>query len=671
MQYPVDKIRNICLLGHLGSGKTALAEALLYYTKGTDRLGSREEGTTVCDFDAEEINRKLSISTAVAPVYYGDYKINILDTPGEFDFSGEVIQALSACEYAIITVSARSGVKVGTEKAFKMCKKRRIPVLFYITKMDADSADYHKVMVQLKEKFGQKICAYNVPIIVDGKTLGYVDLKDMEGKRYEMGVKVPVEIPASMNGLVSEMKDGFNEALAETSDEMMEKYFAGEEYTIDEIKAAMKSGIRNGDIYPVMSGSSVKLLGIDPLLYFMTAYTPEPAADPAAPTAIRIFKTVADPFVGKMSYFKVVQGKVKQGDSLTNSRNEVVEKMSKLYVVKGKKQTEVPEIGAGDIGVVTKLQQTSTKDILSAPGVKIEVPEIEYPKPCLSMAIKPKAKGDEEKISQGLQKLKEEDLTFTYETNPETHEQIISGMGKAHLDIIVSKLKSKFGVDVDLKAPRIAYREAIRKRVEQRGKHKKQSGGHGQYGDVLMVFEPYDGEDLLFEEKIFGGSVPKNFFPAIEKGLRECAAKGIQAGYPVVGLKATLIDGSYHDVDSSEMSFKMAASIAFKEGLKNASPTILEPIGTLKVYIPDSLMGDIIGDINKRRGQILGMNPAEDGMQEVVAEVPMSEMADYAIDLRSMTRGIGSFNIEFARYQDAPANVAEQVIAEYQKTKEE
>lgn len=671
MQYTVDKIRNICLLGHHSSGKTALAEALLYYTKGTDRLGNSEEGTTVCDFDAEEIKRKMSVSASVAPIYWGDFKINLLDTPGYFDFEGEAVQALSAAEYAVITVSARSGVKVGTEKAFKLCKEKGIPAMFYVTKMDADSGDYHKVIKQLKEKFGQRICIYNVPIIVDGKTLGYVDLKDMQGKRFENGVKIPVEIPPSMDGILKECKESFNEALAETSDEMMEKYFAGEEYTPEEIKHAMKTGIKEGSIYPVMSGSSVALLGIEPLLKFITSYTPEPKADPNADTAIKVFKTVADPFVGKMSYFKVLSGKIKQGDALINRNSENTEKISKLYVIKGKKQTETSELSAGDIGVVTKLQQTSTGDILTAGRADVKDVEIKYPRPCLSMAIMPKAKGDEEKISQGLQKLKEEDLTFTYKTNAETHEQIISGMGEIHLDIIVSKLKTKFGVDVDLKAPKIAYREAIRKKVEQRGKHKKQSGGHGQYGDVLITFEPYDGEDLLFEEKIFGGSVPKNFFPAIEKGLRECAAKGIQAGYPVVGLKATLTDGSYHDVDSSEMSFKMAASIAFKEGLKNANPTILEPIGTLKVYVPDSLMGDIIGDINKRRGQILGMNPAEDGLQEVSAEVPISEMASYAVDLRSMTRGRGSFTLDFARYQDAPANVAQQVIAEYQKTKEE
>lgn len=671
MKYPVDKIRNICLLGHHGSGKTSLAEALLYYTKGSERLGNTEEGTTICDFDPEEIRRKMSISTSIAPVLWEDYKINILDAPGYFDFEGEELQALSAAEYAIITVSARSGVKVGTEKAFKLCREKGIPAMFYVTKMDVDSGDYHKVVNQLKEIFGQRICVYNVPIIENGKTIGYVDLKDMQGKRFENGKKIPVDIPPNMNDILKEFKESFNEALAETSDEMMEKYFAGEEYSPEEIKKAMKTGIKEGSIYPVMSGSAVDMVGIEQLLKFIISYTPEPKADPNAPTAIKVFKTVADPFVGKMSYFKVLAGSVKQGDILTNKTSGVAEKMSKLYIIKGKKQTEVPEISAGDIGVVTKLQQTSTKDILSAGKEDIPDIEIVYPKPCLSMAIYPKAKGDEEKISQGLQKLKDEDLTFSYTTNPETHEQIISGLGEIHLDIIVNKLKTKFGVDVELKPPKVAYREAIRKKVEQGGKHKKQSGGHGQYGDVLIVFEPYDGEDLLFEEKIFGGSVPKNFFPAIEKGLRECAAKGIQAGYPVVGLKATLIDGSYHDVDSSEMSFKTAAAIAFREGLKNANPTILEPIGTLKVYVPDSLMGDIIGDINKRRGQILGMNPAEDGLQEVMAEVPMSEMTTYAIDLRSMTRGRGSFDLEFARYQDAPANVAQKVIEEYQKTKEE
>ncbi len=672
MKYPVEKIRNICLLGHKGSGKTSLAEALLFYAKCADRLGKVSEGTTVCDFDPEEIKRKISISSTVAPVEWNGYKINLIDTPGYFDFEGEAVQAMAAADFGIITVSSKSGIHAGTEIAYKKCEKNGLPKMFFMTKTDEDNADFYKIFSDLKATFGKKICTIDLPIYKDGKTVGFVDLRDKKGKKFENGKEISVPIPDDMQDKVEEFIETFKEALAETSEEMMEKYFSGEEFTPEEIQNGLLAGMRDGSICPVISGSAFELIGIEPLLRFIINYVPHSAADPAKPSSMFVFKTVADPFVGKMSYFKILSGSIKQGDILHNAKTDANEKMGHIFTIRGKKQTETDELSAGDIGVITKLQNTNTGDLLSAGNPDVTPPVLVYPKPCLSMAILPKAKGDEEKISQGLQRLAEEDRTFTYENNPETHEQVISGLGDTHIDILVNKLKTKFGVDVDLKAPKVAYREAIRKKVTQRGKHKKQSGGHGQYGDVLIEFEPYDGEELLFEEKIFGGSVPKNFHPAVEKGLRECAKKGIQAGYPVVGLKATLIDGSYHDVDSSEMSFKMAASIAFKEGLKLANPTILEPIGTLKVEIPDSLMGDVIGDINKRRGQIMGMNPAEDhGIQEVTAEVPMSEMATYATDLRSMTRGRGSFVLEFARYQDAPANVAQQVIAESQKNKEE
>ena len=673
MQYTVDKLRNISLLGHGGDGKTSLAEAILFYTKSTDRQGKVSEGNTVCDFDAEEIRRKISISASVAPVEWNGYKINLLDTPGYFDFEGEVIQAMRATEFGIITIPAKSSsIHVGTEQAYKRCEKFGLPCMFFIGRLDEENSNYQKVFDNLKAKFGKKVCAINVPIMEGPKILGYIDLIDMKGKRFENGKEVEFPIPDSMSTLVADMKVTLNEALAETSEELMMKFFDDEEFTPDEVKTALSQAIKDGSICPVMMGSAYKLWGIESLLKFIVDYAPLPVADPAKPAALFVFKTVADPFVGKMSFFKILNGKINQGMALLNKQTDTNEKLGHIFVIRGKKQTEVTELGAGDIGVVTKLQNTSTGNVLAASGSDIEVAPIEYPRPCLSMAIVPKTKGDEEKISQGLQRLGEEDLTFTYVNNSETHEQVISGMGEMHIDVLVSKLKTKFGVDVDLKAPRVPYRESIRKKITQRGKHKKQSGGHGQYGDVVIEFEPYDGEELVFEEKIFGGSVPKNFHPAVEKGLRDSAKRGIQAGYPVVGVKATLVDGSYHDVDSSEMSFKMAASIAFREGLIQASPSILEPIGNLKVYVPDSMMGDIIGDINKRRGQIIGMNPAEEhGIQEVAAEVPMSEMSSYAIDLRSMTRGRGSFVLEFARYQDAPANIAQQVIEESKKEQSE
>ncbi|MDF2684995.1 MAG: translation elongation factor [Clostridia bacterium] len=668
MQYPVIKLRNVCLLGHGGDGKTSLAEAMLFYTKCIDRLGKVSEGNTACDFDAEEIKRKISISTAIAPVEWNSYKINVIDTPGYFDFEGEVLQGLRAAESAVITVSAKDGVNVGTEKAFKLSANKDMPTIFFISKMDEENSDFNKVYASLKEKFGSSVCAIALPIIEDGKLNGFIDLIDMKAKRIDNGKETEIPIPSFMNSIVGEMKNSLNEALAETDEKMLDKYFAGEEFTADEIKTALTKGIKERSLIPVLSGSAYTLAGMQCLLNFIIEYTPCPVVDEKAQTALLIFKTIADPFVGKMSFFKILSGNVKQGMTLSNINTETQEKLGHVFVIRGKKQTEAEELGAGDIGVVTKLQNTSTGNLLCSPGFKFVTEPLEYPKPCLSMAIVPKSKGDEEKISQGLQRLAEEDLTFTYVNNAETHEQIINGMGEMHVDVLISKLKAKFGVSVELKAPRIPYREAIRKKVKQQGKHKKQSGGHGQYGDVWIEFEPYEGQELLFEEKIFGGSVPKNFHPAVEKGLRECAAHGILAGYPVVGLKATLVDGSYHDVDSSEMSFKLAANIAFKEGLKNANPTILEPVYSLKVTVPDNMMGDIIGDINKRRGQIMGMIPSNDaGIEEVVAEVPLSEMASYAIDLRSMTRGRGSFEMEFVRYQDAPPNIAQQVIEDAKK----
>ncbi|MBO4392058.1 MAG: elongation factor G [Clostridia bacterium] len=672
MQYTASQIRNICLMGHGGDGKTSLAEALLFFTKGTDRLGKTADGNTVCDFDPEEIKRKISISTAVAPVEWKNTKINILDTPGYFDFEGEVRQALSAVETALIVVSAKDGVNVGTEKAFKLAKAKGVPVMFFITKADEENANFDRVFEELQEKFGTGLCAVNIPLVSNGKAAGYYNLIDEVCRKSEGGKLVDAPVPGDAQAEISKLKDVLNEAIAATDDELMEKFFEGEEFTKDEIRKGVELGLKGETLVPVLCGSSVTFEGIPSLLDFIAHYVPAPKDDSSADPALFVFKTIADPFVGKMSFFKVLSGNISAGITLSNPRSGSNEKLGRIFTIKGKTQTEVDGLCCGDIGVVNKLVSTGTGDVLCTAGANVEVKPIEYPKPCFSRAILPKAKGDEEKISLGLQRLAEEDPTFSYVNNAETHEQVISGMGDTHLDVIVSKLKSKFNVGVDLKEPRVPYREAIRKKVRVQGKHKKQSGGHGQYGDVWIEFEPYDGDELLFEENVFGGAVPRNFFPAVEKGLRECANKGVLAGYPVVGLKATLVDGSYHPVDSSEMSFKMAASIAYKEGLKQAQPTILEPIGKLKVLIPDSLMGDIMGDISKRRGAIIGMTPSEErGMQEVQATVPMSEMASYATDLRSMTRGRGSFDLEFDSYQIAPDNVAQQIIEDAKKDAEE
>lgn len=669
MQYTTDKIRNICLLGHGGDGKSALAEAMLYFTGSTDRLGTAAQGNTVSDFDPEEIKRQISISTSVIPVEWKGKKINLLDTPGYFDFEGEVLQAVRMAETALVVVSAKGGIHFGTTKAINLAKSLNMPQLFFITSIDEEHSDFYGVFDALKQRYGKGVCAISVPIIENEKVTGYVDIVEMKGKRIVNNKVEIIDIPASLQGEIDMLRQLLIESVAEADDDLMEKFFADEPFTDEEIIRGLSHGIAGRKVFPVLCGSSATLFGMGILLDFIDKFTSAPKLDPNGATELYAFKTVADPFVGKLSYFKVLQGTLKAGDTLHNPRKDTDEKFARIFTVKGKAQTEVKELVAGDIGVVAKLASVATGDTLGATDVV--VPPVEYPVPNLKMAVFAVAKGEEEKIASGLAKLREEDPTFTYKTDPETKESVISALGDTQIDVIMSKLKAKYGVSVDLRTPKVAYRETIRKTVTQQGKYKKQSGGHGQYGDVHIRFEPYDGIDLVFGEEIFGGSVPKNFHPAVEKGLRESAQKGVLAGYPVVGLKATLVDGSYHDVDSSEMSFKLAAGVAYKEGLPKASPVILEPIGKLLVHVPDRMMGDIIGDITKRRGQIIGMTPiGDEGYQEIEAEVPMAEMMTYAIDLRSMTRGRGTFTFDFLRYADAPANVAEKVIADA-KAKEE
>lgn len=669
MQYTTDKIRNICLLGHGGDGKSALAEALLYFTGSTDRLGTAAQGNTVSDFDPEEIKRQISISTSVIPVEWKGKKINLLDTPGYFDFEGEVLQAVRMAETALVVVSAKGGIHFGTTKAINLAKSLNMPQLFFITSIDEEHSDFYGVFDSLKQRYGKGVCAISVPIIENEKVTGYVDIVEMKGKRIVNNKVEIIDIPASLQEEIDMLRQLLIESVAEADNDLMEKFFADEPFTDEEIIRGLSHGIAGRKVFPVLCGSSATLFGMGILLDFIDKFTSAPKLDPKGETELYTFKTVADPFVGKLSYFKVLQGTLKAGDTLHNPRKDTDEKFARIFTVKGKAQTEVKELVAGDIGVVAKLASVATGDTLGAADVV--VPPVEYPVPNLKMSVFAVAKGEEEKIASGLAKLREEDPTFTYKTDPETKESVISALGDTQIDVIMSKLKAKYGVSVDLRTPKVAYRETIRKTVTQQGKYKKQSGGHGQYGDVHIRFEPYDGIDLVFGEEIFGGSVPKNFHPAVEKGLRESAQKGVLAGYPVVGLKATLVDGSYHDVDSSEMSFKLAAGVAYKEGLPKASPVILEPIGKLLVHVPDRMMGDIIGDITKRRGQIIGMTPiGDEGYQEIEAEVPMAEMMTYAIDLRSMTRGRGTFTFDFLRYADAPANVAEKVIADA-KAKEE
>ena len=681
-QYNANNIKNIAVIGHGGSGKTSLVEALLYNTGATDRLGKIAEGNTVCDYDAEEIKRKSSINLAIAPFEYRDCKFNLLDTPGLFDFEAGLCEGIRAAESVVLAVSGKSGVTVGAKKALKKAKKQGKASMIFVGKLDRESADFYKVLEQLKAAFGPSVCPIVVPFVKDRVIECYINLLDMKAYKYVDGKPTEVEVPPSehrIEGLLT----AISEAVAETDEELFEKYFSGEKFTNDELVRGIHKGVKSGDITPVYCGSAYTMEGMDMFLNGMNILLPtakesaietgqdENGEDVAViceetkPLVATVFKTVADPFVGKLSYIKVISGVLTSDAQVVNMRTGEPEKIGKLVTLRGKKQEDTKCIPAGDIGAGSKMS-AKTGDTLCA-GTKVTLAAAEFPKACYSMVLRPLNKGDESKISSGMHRLVEEDLTIRYEHDYETHQQIISGLGEQHLDVAVAKLKTKFGVDVKLEPPVVAYRETIRKKVKVQGKHKKQSGGHGQFGDVWIEFEPCDSDDLVFEEKVFGGSVPKNFFPAVEKGLRDCIHKGVVAGYPVVGLKATLVDGSYHPVDSSEMSFKMAASLAYRAGLPQASPILLEPIGSLKVLVPDANTGDMMGELNKRRGRVMGMSPDEDGTTLIEAEVPMSEMQDFTTLVRQMTQGSGSFELTFARYEQLPSNLEAKVIEEAKK----
>ncbi len=679
--YKMDAIRNVAVMGHGKSGKTSMVEAMLFNSGAIDRIGTVADGTTTSDYDPEEIKRKVSISTAVAPVEWKEMKYNILDTPGYFDFVGEVKEGLRAADAALVVLSGRSGVSVGTEQVFKYARQKGVPIMFFVNKIDDDRANYQRTLEEMKEKFGKSITPFVYPIREGEEFKGFVDIIDMTARRYEGKDRVDIPVPEGMADVVAPLRDMIMEAVAETDDVLMNKYFNGEEFTFDEIKKAIRKGVKEGSIYPVYCGSGLTNIGVRSLMDGIGKYLPNPneiaeiahdaktgdpievVQDASDTTSAIVFKTIADPYVGKMSLFRVYSGEVKADSTLYNPNKDSTEKIGKVFMLRGKKQIDVPKIEAGDIGVITKLDKTKTGDTLCAENKNIILTGIDFPAPVLSMAVEPLAKGDEEKIVSGLTKLMDEDPTFEVTNNTETKQTLISGQGEQHIDVIVNKLKVKYGVNVKLADPIVPYRETITGKAKVEGKHKKQSGGHGQYGHVWIEFEPGLTENMIFEEKVFGGSVPKNYFPAVEKGLRDSCVHGVLAGYPVVNLKATLLDGSYHPVDSSEMAFKTAASIAYKEGLKKANPVLLEPIGCLKVYIPENIMGDIIGDINKRRGQIMGMGDSgREGLNMVEAEVPMSEMFKYATDLRSMSQGRGSFSFEFIRYDPAPKNIADAVI---------
>ena len=678
----MDKIRNVVLMGHGKCGKTTMTEAMLFNAGQIKRLGSVAEGTTTSDYDSEEIKLSCSINATVEPVMWKDYKINVIDTPGFFDYAGDVKAGVRAADSAIVVLSGRSGVSVGTEQVYDYAKAKDIPIVFFVNKIDDKHANYEKALEDMKATFGKAVTPFVYPIREGDEFKGFVDIVDMTARRYEGTERIDIPVPDGMEEIIAPLRDMIMEAVADTSEELMVKYFEGEPFTVDEIKQAIRDGVKNGSIYPVYCGSGQSNIGIRSLMDGIAKYLPAPdeikevgrhsdTADPVELvqsdtelTSAVVFKTIADPYVGKMSLFRVYSGEIKSDSTYYNPNKGENERIGKVFTICGKKQTEVKSVKAGDIGCVTKLEFTKTGDTLCDRNKNIILTGIEFPAPVLSMAVEPEAKGDEEKIVSGLTRLMDEDPTFTLTNDPETKQTLIKGQGEQHIDVIVSKLKNKYGVNVILEEPVTPYRETITKTATVEGKHKKQSGGHGQYGHVKIEFAPGLTEELIFEEKVFGGSVPKNYFPAIEKGLRDSVEHGVLAGYPVVNVKATLLDGSYHPVDSSEMAFKTAASLAYKEGMKQAGPVMLEPIGYLKSYVPESIMGDVIGDINKRRGRIMGMGESDrKGLNLVEAEVPMSEMHKYATDLRAMSGGRGTFTFEFVRYERAPMEVANKIIA--------
>ena len=687
--YTANSIRNICLLGHSGSGKTALAESLLYMTGAIVRIGRNADGNTVCDYDPEEVKRNISISTAVVPLEYKGIKINLLDTPGGFDFSGAVVEALRAADAAILVCSAKDGITVGFEKAWKYCEERNMPRFVYISKVDEDNADYNATFNALREKYGNKIAPVVVPIWdANRKVTGIIDVLNKRAYEMQNLKRVEIEVPEGKDEVITEFNDALKESVAETSEELMDKFFGGEDFTYAEMIKGLHAGVLDHTLYPVLCGSGFNCLGSLMLMDHIVDLLPNPVegnyhkatladgtteefvVSPGGVPSAFVWKTISDQY-GKYSYVKVLSGTITSDTPLVNARTGETEKLGRLYSMCGKKATEVKELSCGDIGAIGKMDGVKTGDTLCDARKVVSLKGLPYAPAVYAMAIAPKVKGQEDKVGAGLNRLNEEDPSFTVVHNAETKQIVISGTGDQHLDVLVSKLKTRFGVDAVLAPAKVAYREKIKKKVEAHGRHKKQTGGSGQFGDVWVRFEPQEEQDeLIFAEEVFGGSVPKNFYPAVEKGIQEAIQRGPLAGYPMVGLKAVLYDGSYHPVDSNEMAFKLAAILAFKEAMPNAMPTLLEPIGALAVSVPEAYVGDVMGDLSKRRGRPMGMNPDADGNTVIEAEVPMAEMGSYAIDLRAMTQARGSYTLEFVRYEEVPKANQQKIIDDARKDEE-
>lgn len=682
--YTTDKIRNVVLLGHGGSGKTTLVEAMAYLSGITSRMGKVTDGNTISDYDKEEIKRQFSINTSVVPIIWEDTKINILDTPGYFGFVGEVEEAVSAADAAIIVVSGKSGIEVGTQKAWEICEKYKLPRMFFVTDMDVDNASYRQVVEDLQEMYGKRIAPFHFPIRENEKFIGYVNVVTQTANRWtDKGKVEEMEMPEYSKEYLENYREVLMEAVAETSEEFMDRYFGGEEFSEFEIRSALRTNVSDGSIVPMSMGSSILVQGIYTLLDDIVKYLPSPEKRPCVgvnlktneafeanydigkPKTAYIFKTIVDPFIGKYSLIKVNSGVIKTDDVLYNQEKDMDDKVGKIYVLRGNKPEEVPELHAGDIGALAKLTKVGTRDTLSTKAVPVLYGKTQISTPYTYLRYKAKNKGDEDKISQAFQKLMQEDLTLKVVNDSANGQTLVYGIGDQHIEVAVSKMLDKYKVEVELSRPKIAFKETIRKKSDVEYKYKKQSGGHGQYGHVKMTFEPSGDLETpyVFEQMVVGGAVPKNYFPAVEKGIQEAVLAGPLAAYPVVGVKAVLYDGSYHPVDSSEMAFKTAARQAFKKGFMEASPVLLEPIATMKVVVYDKYTGDVMGDLNKRRGRVLGMNPVEGGKTEIVADVPYMEMFGYMTDLRSMTGGSGDYSYEFARYEQAPADIQEKEVA--------
>ena len=682
--YTTDKIRNVVLLGHGGSGKTTLVEAMAYLSGITSRMGKVTDGNTISDYDKEEIKRQFSISTSVVPIIWEDTKINILDTPGYFGFVGEVEEAVSAADAAIIVVSGKAGIEVGTQKAWEICEKYKLPRMFFVTEMDVDNASYRQVVEDLQEMYGKRIAPFHFPIRENEKFVGYVNVVTQTANRWtDKGKVEEMAMPEYSKEYLEKYREVLMEAVAETSEEFMDRYFGGEEFSEFEIRSALRTNVVDGSIIPTSMGSSILVQGIYTLLDDIVKYLPSPEKRPCVgvnlktneafegnydigkPKTAYIFKTIVDPFIGKYSLIKVNSGVIKTDDVLYNQEKDMDDKVGKIYVLRGNKPEEVPELHAGDIGALAKLTKVGTRDTLSTKAVPVVYGKTQISTPYTYLRYKAKNKGDEDKISQAFQKLMQEDLTLKVVNDSANGQTLVYGIGDQHIEVAISKMLEKYKVDVELSRPKIAFKETIRKKSDVEYKYKKQSGGHGQYGHVKMTFEPSGDLETpyVFEQMVVGGAVPKNYFPAVEKGIQEAVLAGPLAAYPVVGVKAVLYDGSYHPVDSSEMAFKTAARQAFKKGFMEASPVLLEPIATMKVVVYDKYTGDVMGDLNKRRGRVLGMNPVEGGKTEIVADVPYMEMYGYMTDLRSMTGGSGDYSYEFARYEQAPSDIQEKEVA--------